>query len=115
MIKSLTLSALMLGAFCMATTPAWSDTGRKRTSDEGHVADLVKGAKVTIDQAVKTALDEVPGTPVEAELEKKQDKTVWEVEVLGADGKLTEVHIDAVSGAIIDTKAKREKHSKKEK
>lgn len=115
MIKHLAISALMAGTLCFASTPAWSDKGHKGKHDEGHVADLVKDAKVTIDQAIKTALEKVPGTAVEAELEKKHDKTVWEVEVLGADGKVTEVHIDAATGTIIDTEAKHEKHDKKEK
>jgi uncharacterized membrane protein YkoI len=50
----------------------------------------------------------LPGTVVEAELEKKHGKTVWEVEVLGSDGKLTGVHINATSGAMIDTEAKKD-------
>jgi len=89
---------------------AWSD------DKEGNVADLVKDAKVTIDQAIKTAQEKVPGTVVEAELEKKHGKTVWEVEVVGADGKVTEVHIDAAAGTVIDTEAKKEeKHEGKKK
>jgi len=82
-------------------TAAWSN------ENEGKVADLVKDAKVTIDQAIKTAQEKVQGTVVEAELEKKHGKTVWEVEVVGADGKVTEVHIDATDGTVIDTEAKK--------
>jgi uncharacterized membrane protein YkoI len=52
---------------------------------------------------------------VEAELEKKHDKTVWEVEVLGADGNVTEVHIDAATGAVIDTEAKKDEKKKEGK
>ncbi len=115
MIKHLALPALIVGALCFTSTPAWSDKGKKGKEEEGHVAELVKDAKVTIDQAIKTASEKVPGTVVEAELEKKHDKTVWEVEVLGADGKVTEVHIDAATGTIIDTEAKHEKHDKKAK
>ena len=48
---------------------------------------LAKDANVTIEQAIKTAVEKVPGTVVEAELEKKHGKTVWEVEVFGADGR----------------------------
>jgi uncharacterized membrane protein YkoI len=86
---------------------AWSD------DKEGKVADLIKDAKVSIEQAIKTALEKVPGTAIEAEIEKKHGKTVWEVEVLGADGKVTEVHIDAATGAVIDTEAKDRKDEKK--
>lgn len=115
MIKHLAVPALMVAALCFVSTPAWSDKGHKGKDEEGHVAELVKDAKVTIDQAIKTALDAAPGTAVEAELEKKHDKTVWEVEVLGADGQVTEVHVDAATGTVIDKEAKHEKHGKKDK
>ena len=115
MIKHLAIPALMVAALCLTTTPAWSDKGHKGRDEKCDVADLVKDAKVTIDQAIKTALEAAPGTAVEAELDKKHDKTVWEVEVLGTDGAMTEVHIDATTGAVIDKEAKHEKHDKKEK
>ncbi len=88
---------------------AWAD------DKEGKITDLVKDAKVTIDQAIKTASEKVPGTVVEAELEKKHGKAVWEVEVLGADGNVTEVHIDAATGSIIDMEAKKDEKKKEGK
>ena len=98
-----------IGLLIGVSTAAWSD------DKEGKVTDLVKDAKVTVEQAIKTATDKVPGTVVEAELEKKHGKTVWEVEIVGADGKVTEVHIDAADGTVIDTEAKKEKHEDKKK
>jgi len=53
-------------------------------------------------QAIKTASEKVPGKVVEAELEKKHGTLVWEVEVVTAENKVMEVHIDAESGAVID-------------
>ena len=103
-------AVLTVGLVMAFSVTAWSD------DKEGNVAELVKDAKVTIDQAIKTAQEKVPGTVVEAELEKKHGKTVWEVEVVGADGKVTEVHIDAATGTVIDTEAKKEeKHEGKKK
>ncbi len=114
-MKLLTLiMTLTVGTVLALGIPAWSD---KKKDEEGEIAALAKDAKVTIDQAIKTATEKVPGTVVEAELEKKHDKTVWEVEVLGADGKVTEVHIDATTGTVIDTEAKgkKEEHKKEGK
>jgi len=112
-MKHLTLLlTLAVGTVLAVGTPAWSD---KKKDEEGDVAALAKDAKVTIDQAIKTATEKVPGTVVEAELEKKHDKTIWEVEVLGADGKVTEVHIDAATGAVIDTEAKTDEKKKGKK
>ncbi|SLM46398.1 conserved protein of unknown function [Nitrospira japonica] len=87
----------VIGMIVGLGTPAWS----------GKHADLLKDAKVTIDQAIKTALEKVPGTAVEAELEKKHGKAVWEVEIVGADGKVSEVHIDAATGEVIDVETKK--------
>jgi len=103
-MKSYGVAAILaIGMVVVLGGTAWSD------DKEGKAADLVKDAKVTIDQAIKTASEKVPGTVVEAELEKKHGKTVWEVEIVGPDGKVTEVHIDAATGDVIDTEAKHEK------
>jgi uncharacterized membrane protein YkoI len=103
------ITAGVVGLLFALGSSAWAD------DKEGKITDLVKDAKVTIDQAIKTASEKVPGTVVEAELEKKHGKTVWEVEVLGADGNVTEVHMDAVTGAVIDTEAKKDEKKKGEK
>ncbi len=98
--------AVLVGASLVATGPAWSDKKGKH-EDEGDVAAMAKEAKVTVEQAIKTATEKVQGTVVEAELEKKHDKTIWEVEVVGADGKVSEIHIDAATGAVIDVEDKK--------
>jgi uncharacterized membrane protein YkoI len=105
------LIALGTLAIAFGAGPAWSDEKEK----EGHVAELAKAAKVPVTDAITTATNAVKGTIVEAELEKKHDKTVWEVEVLEADGKVIEVHIDAVTGQVIDKEEKAEKHEGKKK
>lgn len=102
----ITVFALLVGISLIATGPAWSDKKGKH-EEEGNVAEMAKEAKVTVDQAIKTATEKVPGTVVEAELEKKHDKTIWEVEIVGADGKVSEVHIDAATGAVIDVEDKK--------
>jgi len=108
--------AIVVGSLLLFNMPAWSDSkGKKDKEEDPHVTDLVKDAQVTIDQAIKTATEKSPGTIVEAELEKKHGKTVWEVEVVGADGNVTEVHIDAASGEVIDTEMKKDEHKKEGK
>lgn len=65
-------------------------------------AEMASTAKVTIDQAVKTASERVSGKVIEAELERTHNKLVWEVEVVTAENKVKEVHIDAETGDVID-------------
>jgi len=60
-------------------------------------------AKVSADQAIQAALQKVPGTVVEVELEEEKDhKVMWEVEIVTADGKLMEVEIDAKTGEVLE-------------
>jgi uncharacterized membrane protein YkoI len=103
------IAAAVVGFLFAISSSAWAD------DKESKITDLVKEAKVTIDQAIKTASEKVPGTVVEAELEKKHGKTIWEVEVLGADGNVTEVHINAATGTVIDTEAKKDEKKKEGK
>jgi len=77
------------------------------------LADRLSKGALPIDQAIKTALEKVPGKVVEVELEKKHDTLVWEVEVVTAENKVMEVHIDADSGAVIDVEDEKSKKDKK--
>ena len=108
--------AIIFGSMLLFSMPAWSDSkGKKDKEADTKITDLVKDATITIDQAIKTATEKVQGTVVQAELEKEHGKTVWEVEVLGADGHVMQVHIDAASGEVIDTEMKEEKKKKGKK
>jgi len=118
MKQLLGMMVIAVGAMLVLNGPAWSDQKGKGKKDESkETVQMAAKAKVTIDQAIKTASEKVPGKVVEAELEKKHDTLVWEVEVVTAENKVMEVHIDAESGAVIDVedeKSKKDtKHEKK--
>lgn len=81
-------------------------TGAAFAGNKKEKAELATAAKVTIDQAAKIAVEKSGGTVIEAELEKKHKKVVWEVKTVDAGGKVTETHIDAESGAVIEGKDK---------
>lgn len=104
--QATTMIALVAGLLTIGT-PAWSGQDGKQEMDETKEAvELSKTAKVTIEQAVKTATEKLAGKVIEAELEKKHGKGVWEVEIVSTDGKVTEVHVDADTGAVIDMEEK---------
>lgn len=109
--------AVAVGAVLVLNGPAWSDQKGKGKKDESkETIEMAAKAKVTIDEAIKTASEKVPGKVVEAELEKKHDTLVWEVEVVTAENKVMEVHVDAESGAVIDVEEEKpEKEMKNEK
>lgn len=63
-------------------------------------AERASEAKVTIEHAIKAASGKVQETMIEAEWEKTQGKTIWEVEVLTTDGTVLEAIVDSATGAV---------------
>ena len=60
--------------------------------------DLVAGAKITMEEAVRNAVKAVPGKAVEAEIGKEDGRTVFEVEIIDANNKKQKVYVDAQTG-----------------
>lgn len=98
---------VMVGALGLAVgTQTWGD--QKPEKRKGLVKDKVEmaAAKVTIEQAVRTASEKVHGTVIDAELERNLGKLVWEVEVVTPEKRLLTVHVDADSGRVLDVEEK---------
>ena len=57
--------------------------------------------KVDRASAEEAALSAVPGEVKETELESEGGSAVYEVEILGKDGKLQEVTVDASNGKVL--------------
>ena len=53
MKKAGILTAIIAGVIFAFSAPGWSTEKGKKHEEEGHVADLVKDAKITIDQAIE--------------------------------------------------------------
>jgi uncharacterized membrane protein YkoI len=104
--------AVIMGALVIVGGMVWSAEKEKRRGVE-HVQVLaaahaqtiamVRASTVPIDQAIKIALENFPGTVSEAGLEARYGTVVWEVEIVMADGEVRVIHIDAESGGVINT------------
>ena len=65
------------------------------------IAAQQQGTRIDRTAAEEAALDAVPGEVKETELEREGGSTVYEVEVIGKDGKLREVTVDAGNGRVL--------------
>jgi uncharacterized membrane protein YkoI len=104
--------APVLCVMAVLVGPAWSE-GKGKKDEVKESVEMAAAAKVTIEQAIKTASERVSGKVIEAELEKKHGTLVWEVEVVTAENKVMEVHIDAETGAVIDVEEENAAKGKK--
>ena len=72
-----------------------------REDEKGDASDLATG-KVRLADAVAKALALRPGRATSAEIERKRDALVAEVEVVGGDGKHAELEVDLASGTVTE-------------
>ena len=73
-------------------------------------------AKVTRDDAGKTALAKVPnGTIKEGELEKEKGRLIWSFDITTPDVKdITEVNVDAITGDVVSVEKEAAENEAKE-
>jgi uncharacterized membrane protein YkoI len=87
---------------------------------EGKGAKLEAQAKITKAEAEKIALDKVPGGTIkEGDIEKEKGKLLWSFDIATPGTKdITEVQVDAMTGAVLDvskeTVAEQEKEKKED-
>ncbi|MDW0110732.1 PepSY domain-containing protein [Sporosarcina aquimarina] len=60
--------------------------------------------KVSMDQAMQIALQQVPGQVVKAELEYDNGMLIYEIDIRTSDGHKYEVKIDANTGNVLKVK-----------
>ena len=77
-----------------------------QTAEENQIqAELAKQATVTEEAAIKIALEQVPGTVEEVELEDENGTIIYEIEIKAEDGTEQEVDIDATTGDVVKVEA----------
>ena len=84
---------LILAAIVAATLAAGPAWALFETNKE-----LIAGAKVPLEEAVKSAIKAVPGKAAEADLGKDDGRTIWKIEVIDHNNKSQTVYVDAQTG-----------------
>ena len=87
MVK-LIMAAIM--AASLSAGPAWAlfETNKE----------LVASAKITMQEAIKSAMKAVPGKAAEADLGKDDGRTIWKIEIIDHNNKSQTVYVDAQTG-----------------
>jgi uncharacterized membrane protein YkoI len=93
-MKIFRLITLTFFGLALGMNPAWA-------LFEEDKSELLKGANITLVEAVDKALTNIKGKAVEAELEKEGDNTVFEIKVIDEAGNTQEVYVDANSGNVL--------------
>ena len=68
----------------------------KRLLDSGEI--------LSLEVILKNVRQILPGKVLEVELEKEDEQIVYEIEILGSNGVIKEIYIDAKTGKLLLTK-----------
>jgi uncharacterized membrane protein YkoI len=87
------------------------------TCSTGCVTEEKREAKVSKEQAEKTALAKVPGGTIkEGELEKEHGKLIWSFDISTPNSTdIKEVQVDAITGELVSVKTESARAEAKEK
>ncbi len=88
--------ALLAGIVVVSST-----TTLAQEKEEKSNAKLAKQAKITMEAAKATAMEKVPGTVEDGELEKEHGKLVYSFDIRNEKGTISEVWVDAKTGKVI--------------
>lgn len=102
--RTILIAATVIGLAGIVGEMVWSGDNGKLQGAE--VIALATSTKITVDGAVETALGTMAGQVVEAKLERRGDKTVWNIDILTTEEAIMTVCIDAVSGVMMSTEEK---------
>ena len=115
-MKNSILHSLIIILAIGALTGCVCTKGEKHHNKEAKQAKLMAQAKVSKDDAEKTALAKVPnGIIKEGELEKEHGKLIWSFDITTPDTKdITEVNVDAITGDVVSVEKESAENEAKE-
>ena len=72
-------------------------------------------AKLSMEEAIAKAKTQFPGQVLEAELEREHGQAVYEIEIAGTTGAVTEVKVDEQSGEVLSSEIEDDDDHEQEK
>jgi uncharacterized membrane protein YkoI len=95
--------ALALG-FLLLAAPAFADEGHERARRA-----LLSGEVMPLAQLLDKLRPDYPGQAISVELEEKRGRLIYEIGLLGPDGRMTKLYCDAKDGEVLSVKGKGKK------
>lgn len=91
--------SILTGAIlvCAVALPVAAQQSREQQN-------LQREARISMEQARRTALASQPGTITSSELEREHGKLIYSFDIKGRDHRTHEVHVDALTGKVIENK-----------
>ena len=103
MIKRIALLAGILMLPLASTLPALAESQAEGSEVQIDETQAIMNAKISIGDAIRAAEAEGKGKAVDSGLNDENGVVSYQVEVVAADGKRTDVYVDLQTGKVIKT------------
>lgn len=107
--KQYIVSLVVLGLFGISNS-AWAKISGSIPTQNHRQNEFPKLAKISSSDAVKAAIEKVPGDVLSIALENEDGSLVYAVEVVNSQTGLHEVNVDAGNGKILSNQTKDHSH-----
>jgi uncharacterized membrane protein YkoI len=116
-INNIICSVVTIGLLAGGLSACTTEKEEGKEGQAAKEAQLAAQAKITKAEAQKIALDKVPGGTIkEGEIEKEKGKLIWSFDIATPGAKdITEVNVDAMTGAVVDVSQETVADQEKEK
>lgn len=102
--RTILIAGILIGLAGIVGEMIWNaDNGQLKRVE---LIGMATSTKITIDEAVEKALENIVGQVIVAELEKRGGKTIWNVEILTTEEAIVAISVDAVSGSVLMSEEK---------
>lgn len=102
--RAILVAGMVIGLAGIVGEMVWSAGNEKLKRVE--VIAMATSTKITVERAVEKALGSIVGQVIGAELEKRGERTIWNVEILTTEEAIIAVSVDAVSGSVLMSEEK---------
>ena len=85
----------------LAAAPAQADDHKKKPDHEAARAALARHEVLPLPRILALASQKVPGDVLKVELEDEKGRLIYEVKILGHDGRVREIELDAKTGGVV--------------
>ena len=100
------LALHLVATLLVAGAPAWADNDEDEEDHERARQAVTDGKALPLGEILSRLQPQIGGEVIEIELEGKGARLVYEIKVLGRDGRLRELYVDAATAEILATKSK---------
>lgn len=99
--RKLLIASVLVPLTLLFAAPAFAEESGEKGESSVNETQALMNAKISVADAIRTAESEAKGKAVDSGLNDENGEVSYQVEIVGQDGKRTDVFVDLQSGKVL--------------